>query len=65
MNREILRLAIPKYYVDCLNFIFILIFLLKDLIGNHALWLSMNAFMLESGLLQTFYYTRLPMLRER
>ncbi len=37
---------------------FVLFFVFKDSLGNHALWLAMNSFMVGRGLLQTYYYFR-------
>ena len=35
----------------------------RGIIENHALWLAMNMFMLGRGLLQTYYYQKLPILK--
>ncbi|MBR8537543.1 MATE family efflux transporter [Carboxylicivirga sediminis] len=43
---------------------FLLFTLLKGSIGNHALWLSMNAFMLSRGLFQTLFYKHLSVFRQ-
>ncbi len=39
---------------------FVLFYSLKGFMGNHALWLAMNGFMVGRGLLQTWYYSKLP-----
>jgi len=38
---------------------FVLFYFLKDSIGNHALWIAMNFFMLGRGLFQTIFYRKL------
>ena len=38
---------------------FLLFYSLKDNMGNHALWIAMNCFMLGRGLFQTFFYKKL------
>ncbi|MBS2210468.1 MATE family efflux transporter [Carboxylicivirga mesophila] len=43
---------------------FLLFTVLKESIGNHALWLSMNAFMLSRGLFQTLFYKHLSIFRQ-
>ncbi|WP_430813261.1 MATE family efflux transporter [Carboxylicivirga sp. RSCT41] len=42
---------------------FSLFYALKADIGNHALWLAMNCFMLGRGLFQTFFYNKLNIFR--
>ena len=42
---------------------FILFFSLKGNMGNHALWIAMNCFMLGRGLLQTVFYRKLHVLK--
>lgn len=37
---------------------------MRPFLGNHALWLAMNSFMLGRGVFQTFFYKRLPLFRE-
>ncbi len=39
---------------------FLLFSTMKGFLGNHALWLAMNAFMLSRGLFQFIFYRRLP-----
>ncbi len=46
-------------------FFFVCYLLLASVIENHALWLAINIFMLGRGLLQTYYYPKLPILRRR
>ncbi|MCG8578550.1 MAG: MATE family efflux transporter [Bacteroidales bacterium] len=43
---------------------FTLFYALKSNIGNHALWLAMNCFMLGRGLFQTFFYSKLNIFKE-
>ncbi|MCT4587945.1 MAG: MATE family efflux transporter [Carboxylicivirga sp.] len=42
---------------------FSLFYLLKGNLGNHALWLAMNCFMLGRGVFQTFFYKQLKIFR--
>ncbi|WP_439184005.1 MATE family efflux transporter [Carboxylicivirga taeanensis] len=43
---------------------FILFILLKNSLGNHALWLAMNVFMLSRGLFQTLFYKHLRIFKQ-
>ena len=43
---------------------FILFYGLRSSLGNHALWIAMNSFMLGRGLFQTFLYKKLPVFKE-
>ncbi len=45
-------------------FFFLLFFSLRDQLGNHALWLAMNVFMLARGLSQSVLYRYLPVFRK-
>nr|WP_321405331.1 MATE family efflux transporter [uncultured Carboxylicivirga sp.] len=42
---------------------FAIFLLLKSNLGNHALWLAMNSFMLGRGLFQTLLFRKLPILK--
>ncbi len=42
---------------------FLLFYSLKNNLGNHALWLAMNCFMLGRGLFQTVFYKKLTIFR--
>ncbi|MCU4166400.1 MATE family efflux transporter [Carboxylicivirga caseinilyticus] len=42
---------------------FAIFLLLRSNLGNHALWLAMNSFMLGRGLFQTLLFRRLPILK--
>jgi len=44
--------------------VFFIIFIsMRTSLGNHALWLAMNTFMMGRGLFQTVFYKRLPFFR--
>lgn len=43
---------------------FLLFYLLRPILGNHALWLAMNGFMLGRGVAQSFFYSRLPIFKK-
>ena len=60
--------AIRSYYGNTMLlatlFFFLLFFSLRDQLGNHALWLAMNVFMLARGLSQSVLYRYLPVFRK-